>query len=157
MRVPIRWRGLAGALLIGALPGILAAAGDGVRTVDVRRVTEAELVRPAEALGGSPTDGNRLVLRTDPGVRAGVHAEIALRLPPEQRRTVVRAVFEWYAPGEATPRRNDFSLPPGALRGPDLTLALTGTGDPGVMPVAWRIQLLDNADTILAQRASALW
>jgi len=157
MRVPQRWRGLATALLIGVLPALLGAAPDGVRTVDVRRLADSDLVRPVEAVGGVATTGNRTVLQTDPAVRAGVHVEIALNLPAARRRTVARAVLDWYAPGEATARETVFVVPAGGLAGPDLTLALTGAGDPGVLPVAWRVRLLDATGGIVAHRASFLW
>jgi len=143
--------------LLGIGPLSLWAAGDGVRTVDVRRLTLEALQRPVEAVGGAVTDGNRTVLRTDAAVREGLHFLVALDLAPARRRAVARVDVSWIAPGESTPREVSLAAPAGGLGGPDLVVALTGSGDPGHEPVAWRLRMVDSAGGVVAERASFLW
>lgn len=144
-------------VLLGIGPFSLWAAGDGVRTVDVRRLTLEALQRPIEAIGGDVTDGNRTVLRTDAAVREGLHFMVALDLTKAQRASVAKVNVSWIAPGESNPRDVSLATPAGGLGGPDLVVALTGSGDPGHEPVAWRIRLVDASGSVVAERASFLW
>ena len=108
-----------------------------------------------EHLTGREVTGGEVVLRSEPASREGFYLLVRLRDPAGQR-----AVLDVVAPGEHSPVSHSWPLP--LLSGKSSQVYQFGvTGShwphPERLPMAWRLRILGEGDSVLAERASFLW
>jgi hypothetical protein len=117
--------------------------------------------RIPEFITGQETPGPRWIARTDPEVREGIY--LVTRLSRIWRRDPRALSIElaWIPAGGIESRSLAFPLPPAGERQPGLFIGLTGEEAPPSsarpdLPV-WRLRLLDEEGSTLAERVSWLW
>jgi hypothetical protein len=149
--------GLAG--LAGALPASAAAGPD--TSVEVVRLWTA--YRDAQSfarLGELPKvddePGDAVVLRSQPDARDGYYFTIRLRADPVPDGSIVLQVV---APDAAQARTFTFPYTAGGRDSVQLLVGLTGSdwthGE--TMPLAWKLEIVDTAGTVVGGQESFLW
>ena len=139
---------------------LLAASARGAEVEVVRVFTgwrdAASFKRISEYFTGREHTGGEIVRRTQAGERAGYYFLVrTANAGPERAARFELAVI---LPSSPEPRRHDFAvrLPAGAAV---FNLGLTGGDWPArtTDAVAWRLELRDEAGTLLASARSYLW
>ena len=138
--------------------GTVPIAATGVKVVRILHGwREAEsFKRISDYFDGQENTGGETVLRTQSGQRAGYY--FLARLAGPGAALPVRLHLLVVTPDSATPREFDF---PTTLPGKEMVcqLGLTGTdwASAKVKPVAWRLEVRDDAGRVLATEQSYLW
>lgn len=156
-------------LLLGISLGLfwgssVYASDTGSNSVEIEYVAwyykgENAFKRIAEYFGYGEQTGNKVLLRTQPGERAGLYFVLHLSDPadtlPGGSKFILSAVF----PDSPSEKDFSFPLPESHTDYCVVWLGLTGKDVPmdEEAPVAWRIQITDGLGTILAEKASFLW
>jgi len=116
-------------------------------------------MRISEYWSGTEKKGNRVILRTDPGIRDGFY--FTLRFDKSIRKLPKGAVIlgEFYTPVSNDLQKHEFRLPAKRPRTKEVFVGLTGADwpQPGGVPGAWRFTLQDANGNVLATRKSYLW
>ncbi|MFI5336511.1 MAG: hypothetical protein ACHQ5A_06985 [Opitutales bacterium] len=144
--------------LAAALPAPAATLADGVRIVRVlfgwREA--ASFKRISEYFDGRENTGGVVILRTHPDQRGGYYFLTRLANPGTPRPIRFRLLV--ISPESTTPHPFHFTatLP---ARETVFNLGLTGAdwASAKVNPVAWKLEVLDDSDHILATEQSYLW
>lgn len=154
-----------GSSLVGLSGCASADATGGGRTDLITRVwTEyrdaASFARFGEFRATDEEPGNAVILRSQPGERAGFY--FTIRLQAVAGATTVpdgRVVLSVVAPDAAQPKTYEFPFAADGRRSVQLLAGLTGTDWPHgeIMPLAWKIQVLDTAGHTVGERQSYLW
>jgi len=140
---------------------LAASPAAGLGPVEVQWKERTFFERIPEFVTGTEAPGPRWIARTDPEVREGLY--LITRLARSWRRDPRSLSMELtWIPEEAIETRTAvFPLPPPGERRPRLFIGLTGEDAPGRsdrpdLPV-WRLRLLDEEGSTLAERSSWLW
>jgi hypothetical protein len=107
-----------------------------------------------EHFTGREVTGGEIVLRSTPAEREGFYLLLRVKDPAGNR-----AVLEVIAPGAHTPVAYSWDLPASGKSSQVYQFGVTGADWPHAerLPMAWRIRILGEGDTVLAERASFLW
>ena len=161
LRIP-PWLGPFTVRLLSLLTLLFAAVAARAADLDFLHVwpswREAEAFdRISEYFGGGENRGGQVILRTQPGVRAGYY--FLMRVKSATARPGVRIEVHVIRPDAPEPKVFAFAtaLPAGEAV---LQLGLTGPDWPGGEkrnPVAWKITVLDAAGKLLNEHKSFLW
>lgn len=113
--------------------------------------------RITEFLGGNEPVGRRILLRTQPGARAGYYFLFRVNTPS----AVTGAKFELAVIRPDSPTPKTFTFPATTAAGDSVfDLGLTGPDWPDgkkANPVAWKLTFLSADGRVLAEHKSFLW
>lgn len=117
----------------------------------------ASFERIGEYFGGRENTGREVVLRTQPGERAGYYFLVRVK----NAAALPNAKFELSVIRPEAPEPKTFSFPAAlAAKETVFQLGLTGADWPqgrDAHPVAWKIAVKDSGDRVLAEHKSFLW
>lgn len=144
-------------LLLLLPASFLSAAGLEVVHVSTQWRDAASFQRISEYFNGRENTGGIIVLRTQPGERAGHYWQVRLKNPGAP---VAGAKFELQVISSAAPGPKTFAFAADVPAGSRLyQLGLTGTDwpDTKARPVAWQLRVLAADGQTLLVKKSFLW
>ena len=144
-------------LLLFLPPASVQAAGLEIVRVFTGWRDAASFQRVPEYLDGRENTGGILVLRSQPGSRAGFYWFVRLK---NDGAPLAGAKFELQVITPTSPEAKTFTFPADVTAGSPLyQLGLTGTDWPGAKarPAAWRLRLLAADGKTLIAKESFLW
>ena len=139
-----------------ALPAIYSLE---IRHVAYRYVEAKSFKRISEYFTGRENPGNRLLCRSRPAEREGLYFILSLDEPSRKLPQGSQFVVEFIRPDDPETKMIRIPVPEKRPRGKEVYLGLTGTDwpDKTARPVTWRLRLIDDSDSVLAERKSFLW
>ena len=144
-------------ILLALLPAVLSLEALTIRTAHTRYYPERE-IRPILQYFGKSLAGQRFrtVVATRPDDPQGQY--FIARLGETREGSPVTARMTLYTSASKDPRVHNWSLS-GERLDNWLYLGITGEDWAGeaIQPLAWKIELLDSAGTVLADWKSFLW
>jgi hypothetical protein len=146
-----------GLLLLLFLPAAARAAGPEIVRVFTGWRDAASFQRVSEYLDGRENTGGIIVLRSQPGARAGFYWLIRLK---NDGAPLAGAKFELQVITPTSPEAKTFTFPADVPAGSPLyQLGLTGADWPGAKsrPAAWQLRLLAADGKTLIAKESFLW
>ena len=146
-----------GLLLLLFLPASVRAAGPEIVRVFTGWRDAASFQRVSEYLDGKENTGGIIVLRSQPGARAGFYWLVRLKNGGEP---LAGAKFELQVITPTSPEAKTFTFSADVPAGSPLyQLGLTGADWPGAKarPVAWRLRLLAADGQAVVAKESFLW
>jgi hypothetical protein len=139
---------------------VFAAAASAAEVRVVRVFTgwreSSSFKRISEYFTGRENTGGEVILRTQPAARGGYY--FLVRTDNDGPARDVRFRLEVVTPDATQARQFEFSAPMPA--GNEVyQLGLTGAdwGASSVTPMAWKLEIVDTAGTVLATEKSYLW
>ena len=148
---------LLGLLLLLSLPASVRAAGPEIVRVFTGWRDAASFQRVSEYLDGKENTGGLIVLRSQPGARAGFYWLVRLK---NDGAPLAGAKFELQVVTPTSPEAKTFTFPADVPAGSPLyQLGLTGADWPGAKarPAAWQLRLLAADGKTLIAKESFLW
>jgi hypothetical protein len=146
-----------GLLLLLFLPASVRAAGPEIVRVFTGWRDAASFQRVTEYLDGKENTGGIIVLRTQPGARAGFYWLVRLK---NDDAPLAGAKFELQVVTPTSPEAKTFTFPADVPVGSPLyQLGLTGADwpDAKARPAAWQLRLLAADGKTLIAKESFLW
>jgi hypothetical protein len=146
-----------GLLLLLFLPASVRATGPEIVRVFTGWRDAASFQRVTEYLGGKENTGGIIVLRTQPGARAGFYWLVRLK---NDGAPLAGARFELQVVTPTSPEAKTFTFPADVPVGSPLyQLGLTGIDwpDAKARPAAWQLRLLAADGKTLIAKESFLW
>jgi hypothetical protein len=130
-----------------------------IKEVKPRYMAESDFVRLREYYSGIESTGRRMILRSDPDVRAGYYFTLVLdtRIGKLPRGTRVEANV--YTPFANEVQSFEFNLPRERPRTREIFVGLTGEDwpDASLPPSAWQISVVTPRGRVLGTYQSFLW
>jgi hypothetical protein len=145
-----------GLLLLFFLPVSVRAAGPEIVRVFTGWRDAASFQRVSEYLSGKENTGGIIVLRSQPGARAGFYWLVRIK----NDAPLAGAKFELQVVTPTSPEAKTFTFPADVPDGSPLyQLGLTGADWPGAKarPAAWQLRLLAADGKTLIAKESFLW
>ncbi|MFP4203934.1 MAG: hypothetical protein ACLFS4_06335 [Opitutales bacterium] len=130
-----------------------------IKEIEPRYMEAEDFKRIKEYFTGAENKGNRIILRTTSGERAGYYFIVFLDKKAPRLPSGAEVVAEFITDASPEPREYRFELPSSPPSTKEILVGLTGEENPGreSIPSAWRFTLEDGDGEILDQRASYLW
>ena len=130
-----------------------------IKEIKPRYIPEENFIRISEYWSGAENKGDRVILRSDPGVREGFYFTLVLdeKVRDLPRGSVITG--EFYTPVSPDPQIHDFVLPNKLPKTREIFVGLTGADwpDSGGVAGAWRFTIKDANGATLARKQSYLW
>ncbi len=130
-----------------------------IKEIKPRYMDEADFVRLREYYSGAENTGRRMILRTDPDVRAGYYFTLVLDTRIGKLPRGTRVETSVFTPFSNELQSFEFTLPRERPRTREIFIGLTGEDwpDANLPPSAWKIDIVTPRGRVLGSYQSFLW
>jgi hypothetical protein len=153
------------ALAFAGLAALAVAPAAFAAPVSIERIwtdyrVGKDYIRLSEILSGRRFTGGTTEHRTQPDSGDGYFFTVRVDRASDYRLKDYTLRLHVIAPDTVGPRTFEFPIPGSKKRGIRLELGITGSDwphDPKLQPLAWKVEVVDAAGTVVAEEKSFLW